>query len=478
MPTCSQAKIINNLETDLHKRLYSLTNQEIDLNLNASLEYQTIPPRVTVEYFRRHQLGAPYGEPNRSRRLSSRRPSYRSNRADDESLFAQIQANLSKKLPSISADCSPIKKDKVSKKFVPSTPQRKKSDVIINLNSSIRKSPLSDNDENYSTTRMNSDGYSTNSWSISSETGSPKNSEHISLYKTTRTNMRFEQPVKEEREQSGKTREATRRSSLINNLTAFNTLPKLALEIEAIENMETDDYHVDDSTTENQNDLLNKRRDSVNAVKRLLSLASIRPSKTFHKEITKKETEVLKRYYEVLKPRSSITTSAKNDKSSLEKNQNDQIPILYDSAKINFESLNQLEMFLNEHKTAICEGKLVIEYNVPGYNGFVLKDQQTEEIFKFPQNSYDTFVALVISKSSRGNVNLDENHILQSVNWNDRTSVFPRKLSKTDKLSKKATKPIESPVNLDTIKSMCDLVSSTVDLKLTKQVIHNGMDLR
>ncbi len=124
---------------------------------------------------------------------------------------------------------------------------------------------------------------------------------------------------------------------------------------------------------------------------------------------------------------------------------------------------------------------MVIEYNTPGHNGFVLKDKVTDEVTKFPHNSHDTFVALVISKSARDNANLNENHILQAVNWNDRGSVFPRKQSKTEKTNskKQAQAKVPEPVmNLEAIKSICDLVSSTVDSKLTKQVIYNGMDLR
>jgi hypothetical protein len=352
MPTCSQAKIINNLETDLHKRLHSLSNQEIDFNPNVSLnDCQPVPSRITVEYFRRQNLGTPYViDSIKDRRLNSRRSSRKSSyKPNDRFLIAQLQGNLKKKLPSISADCL-AKKGTVPAKFMSNATYKNKSETIVNLSTSSGKSPSSDIEENYSTARINSDGHSSNSWSTSTE-----NLNQMPVYNfSARNNLRKEQALKTESERP-------RKSSLINNLQALNTLPKLALEIEAIENMEPDDCPVDDcSMDQTQNDMLNKRRDSVNAVKRLLSLASIRPSKTFHKEITTKETEVLKRYYEVLKPRGSITTNStqatniKNENPA--KSQIDQIPILYDSAKINLESLNFLDKFLKEHKSAINEG--------------------------------------------------------------------------------------------------------------------------
>ena len=51
---------------------------------------------------------------------------------------------------------------------------------------------------------------------------------------------------------------------------------------------------------------------SLNA-KRLLALASIRPSATFHKQMTPDEILILKKYYEILKPKApAVQESAKD----------------------------------------------------------------------------------------------------------------------------------------------------------------------
>ncbi len=62
----------------------------------------------------------------------------------------------------------------------------------------------------------------------------------------------------------------------------------------------------------NEDNLNMERRISINQAKRLLALASIRPSKTFHKTMTQEEIEVLRKYYDIIKPKVSLTASSSN----------------------------------------------------------------------------------------------------------------------------------------------------------------------
>jgi hypothetical protein len=206
----------------------------------------------------------------------------------------------------------------------------------------------------------------------------------------------------------------------------------------------------------NEDNLNMERRISINQAKRLLALASIRPSKTFHKTMTQEEIEVLRKYYDIIKPKVSLTASSSNvngglshqtnQQSELEKEYASQPPIVYDTTKVNLLSLHNLKHFIETYKKDIESGMYTIDYDsLSDPKGFVLKPNQhmnsTLNTIKFPNELNDTFFALAVvtgassSQSSsspigsaslssiekESSIRLGEANLYRIVNWNDTT---------------------------------------------------------
>lgn len=383
MPTCSQAKIITNIESDLNKRVYNLSNET----------------RVRGG---RNSLQALY---------------FCSNPSDD-------QSTNTTKLPLIYKDLLQ-NKSTIPINFLYNSPLRNRT-----LSPAKRRSSLE-----YATENTHS--------SSSSCSQTPPRRHSTDDYQDI--------IVPQNRK---------------NSLTSFTNLPKLALEIE----------------------------NNANNTKRLLALASIRPSKTFHKEITTEEAEILKKYYEIIKPRVSFGSNDNQIErdTNVADSQHNQIPILYDLAKINLENYKNLEQFLNDNKEKLINGEYTIAYNPPGHSGFVLEHKLKDKILKFPSNTHDIFVALILAKNSNKNVRLNEANILRSLSWNDKDTIlsFSNKTSisssplknnlKNKKLSIDGiTQSLSfSDVSLESVRSLSSLVASIASPQLVKTVFDNSIDLR
>ena len=192
--------------------------------------------------------------------------------------------------------------------------------------------------------------------------------------------------------------EGSRRRNSIGLKSHLSYFPKLALEVENI-------------------DTENNKKASIDQAKRLLALASIRPSKTFHKSMTEQEIEVLKKYYEIIKP-----------KVSLNQNQNDldnykidnSPPLVYNTAKVNASSLESVRSFLSTYQKDLESGFYKLDYDATNDpKCFVLKNKLDESIVKFPEELNDTFFALAASTTDRDRQSLGEANLFRIVNWND-----------------------------------------------------------
>jgi hypothetical protein len=452
MPTCSQAKIISNLEFDINKRVYNITNRDQEITSISRLEnpvktYRDYPLRNHDQYQNRECQNCV--QPHNKLAANSRRTLVKQlNQFSHDEIHGVSSYNLkaNKKLPAIN-NVFIARRDSVPINFLYNSNFRNKSGGQSRLSPTkvVRKpTPVTDHEDN----EANSDANS--SWLSSGS----------------------DNYVTEQHQQQQQTEPVKRYTSNI-----YSHLPKLAFEIEHIDDTSSD--HTNSNEDEAQ--FTEKRRFSITGAKRLLALASIRPSKTFHKELTIEEAEILKKYYDIIKPKVQITVSQlENDEFSAEKAKIIEIPILYDSAKINYDTFSCLEMFLTEYKSEITSGKFNIEYNLPGYHGFILKNSETDTIVQFPAHVHDTFVALAISINAHGNSTLDENHILKSINWNDTRHILApkptkRKNSKTNNDTFKKNIP---SVSIDAIKELSRIVRTIVEPKLLKKVSNNGIDMR
>ena len=460
MPTCSQAKIISNLEYDISKRVISIINREQELTTvtridkNNSKTQQRRNSRTNVEC--QYCATKPLNDANYYRRRAS------------------FHAKNNHKLPAITNTANTnnnnnnngfiARRDSVPINFLFNSNYRNKSADTRVAAGYARNSPTKGTHRNTPPEDLDNDH-------DNSETNSSWCSSGSDNY-IPRVNNNSDQEASD-REPVPQI-EYTKR---YNNTTIFSCLPKLALEMELIDDSQSDNT----SSNDDENNKSEKRHFSISGAKRLLALASIRPSRTFHKELTIEEAEILKKYYEIIKPKINTNTiDSEIYNQNLEKQKLIETPILYNSGKINYDTFSCLEMFLTEYKSEITSGKYQIEYNSSGYNGFILKNVETESIVEFPPNVHDTFVALAISINSSGNPNLDENHILASINWNDTRHILAPKKARSKKSPKSnEAKKLNLPtVNLDAIKELSRMLRSVVEPKLLKKVTESGMDVR
>lgn len=235
--------------------------------------------------------------------------------------------------------------------------------------------------------------------------------------------------------------ETQRRNSLLNqNQNVLSThFPKIALEIESTvdDDMQT---VCGESEHHNQQQLFNsfrqqehpqahkelvkREQQSLNA-KRLLALASIRPSITFHKSMTADEIQVLKKYYELLKPKIPLRHS--ENKSDEEEHHP---TLMYDTTKLRLVNLQNLKTFLVTHKKAIDSGEVVVDYDVDNDGapaGFVLRQSAGEKeiVTKFPADTNDAFFAFTCINGTEDKVEakLGEANLFRVLNWNDTTAL-------------------------------------------------------
>jgi len=224
----------------------------------------------------------------------------------------------------------------------------------------------------------------------------------------------------------------------------LSQLPKLSNDSGANDSTTENESNSDTTTNNNNNNYVNfeslnnsdpstfLKRLSLKQAKRLLALASIRPSKTFHKSMTEEEIEVLKKYYDLIKPK--INLMNQNGQNIDDKYTEPYAPIVYDTAKVKFTSLQMLQNFLEKHKKFIETNVYKIEYE---QNGFVLKSQLNEnESIKFPSEINDAMFAFAVNTSGSGSSEKDINNnnnnsnklvgeanLFRIINWNDTTAL-------------------------------------------------------
>lgn len=160
-------------------------------------------------------------------------------------------------------------------------------------------------------------------------------------------------------------------------------------------------------------------KDNPMNAKRLLALASIRPSVTFHKTMTAEEILVLKKYYEILKPKIPHHVDEVKEVGQPHPT------LMYDTAKIKFGNLQNLKNFLETHKKAIECGDELIEYDVNNEgapSGFVLRNaHDNESVTKFPSEINDAFFAFTCINETADKIEtkLGEANLFRVLNWND-----------------------------------------------------------
>lgn len=630
MPTCSQAKIITNLESDIHKRFIKLSSKDCDSN-NIFHNYETTyndsnecfysignkvnnietndpkfneqknqfcsdycksnstltksvnnQPKVnyyTQNYYnqfinqRKQKSFIDYIVPNnkatpqqqtsakQSSRLKSRRIS-----VDELPVGYNFESQVANKIPILFNDFV-AKKDSVPINFLYNSPFRShKNSITVNqakINSlrsslNIKASSGSDGEDGEEISSGISESNNSEKTSEKSSSSSPVNVVKLSPFNKVAPKRSVDNGVMKQYQKRNiieelkqlKNQQNETNSNLMNvasnNLDSkdvshrklsglLSQLPKLALESnESTEN---------DSNSENLNNVnfenLNTdssdpssylKRLSLNQAKRLLALASIRPSKTFHKTMTEEEIEVLKKYYELIKPKvnTNLTNHLDTDKYS-----EPYAPIVYDTAKVKFTSLHLLKNFLEKYKKDIDLNVYKIEYE----NGFTLKNQFDDSSIKFPSEINDAMFALSVNSSDKDAAKLGEANLYRIVNWNDTTAVSTAKhvptsasnvanstknklkLSSIDESNTteknidsyyninpsdnklqpidsnecssisnfssltlpslaKPSLPQSSTISFDFIKNLSSLVTSVIQPKLQKQLVYNGVDLR
>lgn len=554
MPTCSQAKIITNLETDIHKRNYKFSSQQQNENQQNILNGNFSDVEITKISVLGSESSRVYSQTLQSyaKQASAKHESVYSNPKlnqirknksfNDYSTMKMIQEHQQLFMQGNLARNSRFKPRRISIEEIdlqqqPSSRRHqisfgdctsRKESVPVNFlyNSSYRtagRNSISNNQLKINSLRselnikMGSDGedYEENTSTCSDLNNSDKSS--ISLTEnlpkpvlTHRKSIDYTQflPLRSKRnsiEDSKTERENMRKLNSLshNNLSGyFSNFPKLALEVETMGNNGQQNDQMNENLTQNQieeqvnqAENLDARKMSIDHAKRLLALASIRPSKTFHKTMTEQEIEVLKKYYDIIKPKVALTTQISNPASELEKERYESMtPIVYNSAKVNSSSLQNVKNFIDSYKKDIESGLYSIEYDaVNDPKGFLLRSKLDDSVIKFPNDINDTFFALAITTGDKESQRLGEANLFRTVNWND-TSVpsLSSNSVKIPKLSLKAnltarvdnqsnyvpSSPTSSTISFEYIKSLTCLVNSVVDNKLVKQLTNSAVDVR
>jgi hypothetical protein len=612
MPTCSQAKIITNLESDIHKRLFELTNLNINNNSNSSgggsSNGDVSPNDLYIDRQSNNQQRIQQDQSSlRSKLYSNNRlnslkynQDYTDNNNDSRrnQLFYYPSSNLldirkktiyelvkptqqqqqhasilsKSRRQSINTESSDIQS--TCCEMPPLVPQERKVGFNNNIdrresvpanflyNSSLRannskypfgkasltKSKLNriersdGEDDEVGSSDINSEKSNLSLPEIADDKSKLKNNEKTSKNDFTQYVLAHDRSKRNSIDSNDAAMEGSRKFSSYSNhnlSSYFSNFPKLALEVEAIEQYSNSLVNMQQATNNNQNDinvinsdidlgclysdsLSNQKKFSVNQAKRLLALASIRPSKTFHKTMTDEEVLILKKYYEEIKPKPSNGNNynSQNGMSpfEIEKAKYETYPpIVYDSAKVDFSSLNKLKNFISLHKKEIDEGIYCIDYDMTTEpRGFVLKDvKNNENVIKFPNELNDSFLALAAANSSDKESQLmNEANLFRIVNWNDTivagsSNLNDIQFSSNKKLSKKklsklnsnsdfnknnillsSSSSISSSSNLNRssspsstlsfeyIKNLSNLVSSILEPKLLKQLTYTGVDVR
>ena len=629
MPTCSQAKIITNLESDIHKRLFELTNLNINNNHSntnninnnnnnnnsnssgvSSSNGDESPNNFYLENQtntnQRHQqdqtssIQSKFYINNSNNRLNSLKynQDYANNSRRNQLFYypssnlldirkktiyelvkplqQQQQPNVSKSrrqslntessdMQSTCCEMPPLVSHEKKVNFNSNIDRKESVPVNFLYNSSLRvnnskysigktnltKSKLnrierSDGEEDeVGSSDMNSEKSNLSLPEIVDDKSKLKNNEKTSKNDFTQYVLLHDRSKRNSIDSTDTAMEGAKKFNSYSNhnlSSYFSNFPKLALEVEAIEQYSNSIANMQQATINNQNDINllnsdidmgylysdslinNQKKFSVNQAKRLLALASIRPSKTFHKTMTDEEVLILKKYYEEIKPKPSNGNNNNSQNGmtqyEIEKSKYETFPpIVYDTAKVDFSSLNKLKNFITLHKKEIEEGIYCIDYDMTAEpKGFVLRDvKNNENVIKFPNELNDSFLALAAANSpDKESQLMNEANLFRIVNWNDTIVAGSSNLndihqlsSTKNKSSKSKLSKISSNADLNTnnillssssstssssnlnrstspsstlsfeyIKNLSNLVSSILEPKLLKQLTYTGVDVR
>ena len=245
--------------------------------------------------------------------------------------------------------------------------------------------------------------------------------------------------------------------------------------------------------------------------------------------MTDQEIDILKKYYEIIKPKVSVSAASEPEDTGVKE---DYKPIVYDTGKVSFVSLQELKKFLDTYKKDIEGGVYEIEYDTHSTpSGFVLKKPSDDSVIKFPNAINDTFFAVALTTTDKENSKMYEANLYRVVNWNDankklssgiankrvrkssligdffstenrknnrptigsepdsdKLPLMPRivnenpKLSDSPSLTSNSISPANSSsssaLSFEYIRSLSSLVNSIIQPKLLKQLTFNGVDLR
>ncbi len=143
--------------------------------------------------------------------------------------------------------------------------------------------------------------------------------------------------------------------------------------------------------------------------------------------MTVDEIQVLKKYYELLKPKVPNRNSENKSDEEIEQHQP---TFMYDTAKLKLANLQNLKTFLAANKKAIDSGEVVVDYDVDNDGapaGFVLRQAtgDMDIVTKFPTDTNDAFFAFTCINGTDDKVEtkLGEANLFRVLNWNDTTAL-------------------------------------------------------
>lgn len=479
MPTCSQAKIITNLESDIHKKLFKIS-QSSEPNL-TEYSKDDIGTSTVLNPIQKNNQGNLFPRSNSLRKFRTIND-FKMMREHQNMINSQIFTNSVLNYQSRGRNYIDLNLELKKLTFVD---RRESVPVNFMYNSHYRgRNPLAINQmkNNFVKQKLNeqiiSDDEETDSPPSSNRSGNSEQSSTASIDCNYMANTQNKRPsadmheIVDPRQNNTnedvaflKRRDSETRSICLKGQLSY--FPKLALEFDSLR-------------SEKENQI------SLSQAKRLLTLASIRPSKTFHKSMSEKEIEILKKYYDSTKPRVSINNQFnQNDTNNLKLVNSS--PLVYNTAKVNSSSLESVRSFLSTYQKDLESGLYKLDYD--GINDpkcFVLKNKLDESVLKFPEELNDTFFALAATTTDRDRQNLSEANLFRIVNWNEAsvTSIDPvnRKITRSsfghqNIVDSVKESPTSSTISFEGIKNLTNLVSNVIEPKLLNNLTISGVDV-
>lgn len=475
MPTCSQAKIITNLESDIHKKLFKIS-QVSEPNLAEYSKDDIEISKITALNPTQRNTQANFVRKSNSLRKFRTINDFKMLKEHQNMINSQVFSNSVLNCQSngrnyidLSLELKKLtfvdRRESVPVNFMYNSHYRGRNSLTINqmknipLKQEINKPLSSDGEESEIT--------SSSSRTATSEQSSMSSSDFMTSSQNKRHSIDSNALVESRRNSINEDLGNLKRRGSLCQRGQLSYFPKLALEFESTKSEK-------------------EKQISLSQAKRLLALASIRPSKTFHKSMTEKEIEILKKYYDSIKPRVSISNQLNQNELNNLKLENSP-PLVYNTAKVNSTSLESVRSFLSTYQKDLESGIYKLDYD--GTNDpkcFVLKNKLDESVLKFPEELNDTFFALAATTTDRERQNIGEANLFRIVNWNDTC------VSSIENVNKKAPKqnltnqnnidllkasPTSSTISFEHIKNLTNIVSNVIEPKFLDHLTIKGVDV-